>query len=43
MTKSKLMEKRHNYKKLHIWKMGIAIADEVFGLMDELPKPRTFP
>ncbi|MAY84792.1 MAG: diversity-generating retroelement protein bAvd family protein, partial [Flavobacteriales bacterium] len=30
------MEKRHNYKKLHIWKMGIEIADEVYALIEKL-------
>jgi len=32
------MEKRHNYKKLKIWKIGIEIADEVYELLEKLPR-----
>ncbi|MAY84829.1 MAG: diversity-generating retroelement protein bAvd family protein [Flavobacteriales bacterium] len=35
------MEKRHNYKKLQIWKLGIEITDEVYELIEKLPKSET--
>ncbi len=38
------MEKRrrHNYKNLKIWKLGIEIVDDVFGLLSEFPKDEKF-
>ena len=35
------MEKRHNYKKLQIWKLGIEIADQVYALLEKLPRSET--
>lgn len=34
--------KRHNYKNLKIWKLGIEIVDDVFELIDDFPKEEKF-
>lgn len=34
--------KRHNYKNLKIWELGIEIVDDVFGLLSEFPKDEKF-
>ena len=35
-------KKRHNYKNLKIWKLGIEIVDDVFCLLSEFPKDERF-
>ena len=34
--------KRHNYKNLKIWNLGIEIVDDVFNLIGEFPKDEKF-
>ncbi len=34
--------KRHNYKNLKIWNLGIEIVDDVFNLISEFPKDEKF-
>ena len=34
--------KRHNYKNLKIWQIGIEIADEVFKVTDEFPNEEKY-
>lgn len=34
--------KRHNYKNLKIWNLGIEIVDDVFKLTDAFPKTEKF-
>ncbi|MDE0535662.1 four helix bundle protein [Tenacibaculum sp. L6] len=34
--------KRHNYKNLKIWNIGIDIVEDVFKLMDKFPKEEKF-
>ena len=34
--------KRHNYKNLIIWKIGIDIADDVFRITNKFPKEEKF-
>ncbi len=34
--------KRHNYKNLKIWKLGIEIVDDVFHLTSKFPKDEKF-
>ncbi len=34
--------KRHNYKNLKIWQIGIEIVDEVFKITDAFPKEEKF-
>lgn len=34
--------KRHNYKNLKIWNLGIEIVDEVYKLTDTFPKEEKF-
>lgn len=34
--------KRHNYKNLKIWKLGIEIVDDVFELISEFPKDEKY-
>jgi len=34
--------KRHNYKNLKIWKLGIEIVDDVFELIGKFPKDEKF-
>ncbi|MAY84282.1 MAG: diversity-generating retroelement protein bAvd family protein [Flavobacteriales bacterium] len=36
------MEKRHNYKKLTIWKVGIEIADDVYDLLEKMPNSELY-
>lgn len=33
---------RHNYKNLKIWKLGIEIVDDVYGIISEFPKDEKF-
>ncbi len=35
-------KKRHNYKNLKIWNLGIEIVDEVFKIIDNFPKEEKF-
>jgi len=34
--------KRHNYKNLKIWQIGIEIVDDVYAIIDEFPKDERF-
>lgn len=34
--------KRHNYKNLKIWKLGIEMVDDVFKITNEFPKDERF-
>ncbi len=34
--------KRHNYKNLKIWKIGIEIVDDVYTVLGEFPKDEKF-
>lgn len=34
--------KRHNYKNLKIWNLGIEIVDDVYNLISEFPKDEKF-
>jgi len=34
--------RRHNYKNLKIWNLGIEIVDDVFNLISEFPKNEKF-
>ena len=34
--------KRHNYKHLKIWKLGVEIVDDVFNLISQFPKDEKF-
>jgi four helix bundle protein len=34
--------KRHNYKNLKIWKLGIEIVDDVYSIIGEFPKDERF-
>ena len=34
--------KRHNYKNLKIWKIGIEIVDDVYSILDEFPKDERY-
>ena len=34
--------RRHNYKNLKIWRLGIEIVDDVFRLLSEFPKDEKF-
>lgn len=34
--------KRHNYKNLKIWNLGIEIVDDVFNMISEFPKAEKF-
>ncbi|MBG7613657.1 four helix bundle protein [Polaribacter sp. BAL334] len=34
--------KRHNYKNLKIWNLGIEIVDDVFELLSEFPKDEKY-
>lgn len=34
--------KRHNYKNLKIWSLGIEIVDDVFKITDTFPKEEKF-
>ena len=36
------VRKRHNYKNLKIWKLGIEIVDEVYELINEFPNDEKF-
>ena len=36
------IRKRHNYKNLKIWKAGLEIVDDVFGLLSEFPEDEKF-
>ncbi|MDB9755047.1 four helix bundle protein [Winogradskyella sp.] len=36
------MRKRHNYKNLKIWNLGIEIVDNVFGLISQFPNEEKF-
>ena len=35
-------KKRHNYKNLKIWNLGIEIVDDVFKITDNFPKDEKF-
>jgi len=35
-------KKRHNYKNLKIWSLGIEIVDDVFKITDSFPKEEKF-
>ncbi len=35
-------KKRHNYKHLKIWKLGVEIVDDVFDLISQFPKDEKF-
>ncbi|GGG38481.1 four helix bundle protein [Bizionia arctica] len=35
-------KKRHNYKNLKIWNLGIEIVDDVFDIISEFPKDEKF-
>ncbi|MDX1472182.1 MAG: four helix bundle protein, partial [Flavobacteriaceae bacterium] len=37
-----LGKKRHNYKNLKIWKLGLEIVDEVFDLLIQFPPDERF-
>ncbi len=32
------VRKRHNYKNLKIWKIGIEIVDDVYTIIEDFPK-----
>jgi hypothetical protein len=34
--------KRHNYKNLKIWRLGIEIVDDVYTIIGEFPKDERF-
>jgi four helix bundle protein len=34
--------RRHNYKNLKVWNLGIEIVDDVFNLISEFPKDEKF-
>lgn len=36
------IKKRHNYKNLKIWKLGIEIVDDVFKITQEFPNDEKF-
>lgn len=36
------IRKRHNYKNLKIWKLGIDIVDDVFELLSEFPNDEKY-
>ena len=36
------VRKRHNYKNLKIWKLGIEIVDNVYSIINEFPKDERF-
>lgn len=36
------VRKRHNYKNLKIWKLGIEIVDDVYTIISEFPKDEKF-
>ena len=36
------IRKRHNYKNLKIWNLGIEIVDNVFGLISQFPNEEKF-
>jgi four helix bundle protein len=36
------VRKRHNYKNLKIWKIGIEIVDDVYSIIGEFPKDEKF-
>ncbi|MEP4786248.1 MAG: four helix bundle protein [Gilvibacter sp.] len=36
------VRKRHNYKNLKIWKLGIEIVDDVFKMIEDFPKDEKF-
>jgi hypothetical protein len=36
------IRKRHNYKNLKIWKLGIEIVDDVFDVVSSFPKDEKF-
>ena len=36
------VRKRHNYKNLKIWKLGIEIVDDVYSIIDKFPKDERF-
>ena len=36
------VRKRHNYKNLKIWKIGIEIVDDVYSIIEEFPKDERF-
>ena len=35
-------KRRHNYKNLKIWKLGIEIVDDVFEIISQFPKEEKF-
>tara|TARA_R110000787_G_scaffold13816_4_gene42981 strand:- start:1321 stop:1680 length:360 start_codon:yes stop_codon:yes gene_type:complete len=35
-------KKRHNYKNLKIWNLGIEIVDDVYTILNEFPKDEKF-
>jgi four helix bundle protein len=37
-----MVRKRHNYKNLKIWKLGIEIVDDVFEILNQFPKEEKF-
>ena len=34
--------KRHNFKELHIWQLGMDIADEIYDVTTDYPKEELF-
>lgn len=36
------VRKRHNYKNLKIWKLGIEIVDDVYSIISNFPKDERF-
>jgi len=36
------LRKRHNYKNLKIWKLGIEIVDDVYTIISKFPKDEKF-
>ena len=37
-----MSKRRHNYKNLKIWKLGIEIVDDVFEIVNKFPKEEKF-
>ncbi len=36
------LRKRHNYKNLKIWKLGLEIVNDIFDIINEFPKHERF-
>ena len=37
-----MLRKRHNYKNLKIWSLGIEIVDDIFEILNEFPNDERF-